>query len=83
MENVYVDEEELVKHITPKIEERVRFEVIQSIINALEEQCYPPEEMIREEFIKEVKEAEKRVKLGESKTYSYEEFKRRFLANVE
>jgi len=33
-------------------------------VDALEEQCYPPEEMFREEFIKRVKEAEKRVKGG-------------------
>ncbi len=52
MENLYIDEEKLVKHITPKIEYRI----VQSIINTLEEQFYPPEEMIREEFIKAVKE---------------------------
>ena len=32
---------------------------MRSIINALEEQFYPPEEMFREEFVKSVEEAEK------------------------
>ena len=31
---------------------------MRSIIDALEEQFYPPEEMFREEFVKSVKEAE-------------------------
>ncbi len=57
--NVYVDKEKLIKRITPQIEERVKYQVLQSIIDALEEQVYPPEEMIREDFIKSVEEAEK------------------------
>ncbi len=32
---------------------------MRSIINALEEQFYPPEEMFSEEFVKSVEEAEK------------------------
>lgn len=34
-----------------------------------EEQFYPPEEMFREEFIKSVEEAEKRVKEGKAKSF--------------
>ncbi len=56
-------EEQLLKHLIPKIEERMeerlRYRIVQSIIDALEEQVYPPEEMIREDFIKSVEEAEK------------------------
>jgi hypothetical protein len=32
---------------------------VRSIIDALEEQFYPPEEMLRDEFVKSVEEAEK------------------------
>ena len=42
-----------------------------------EEQFYPPEEMFREEFVKSVEEAEKGIKEGKSKRYSYDEFKKR------
>lgn len=80
--NVYVNEKKLLKHITPKIEEkieeRLKYRIVQSIIDALEEQFYPPEGMIREEFIKEVEEAEKEIKKGKCKVYSYEEFKKKF-----
>ena len=41
-----------------------------------EEQFYPPEEMFREEFVKSVEEAEKEIKEGKSKRYSYDEFKK-------
>ena len=34
-----------------------------------EEQFYPPEEMFREEFVKSVEEAEKRVKEGKARTF--------------
>jgi len=61
-----VDEKELVERLVPRIEERIRYRVVRSITNALEEEFYPPEEMIREEFIKSVEEAEKRVKEGKA-----------------
>ena len=76
MTYITVDEEQLIEKITPKIEEKVRYDVVQSIIGVLEEQFYPPEEMIREEVIKEVEEVEKEVAEGKSKVYSYEEFKK-------
>ena len=66
------DEEKLIEKITPGIEEKVRYDVVQSIIGVLEEQFYPPEEMIREEVIKEIEEVAK----GKSRVYSYEEFNR-------
>jgi hypothetical protein len=39
----------------------IRYKILKSIVDALEEQCYLPEEMFREEFINRVKEAEKRI----------------------
>jgi len=56
---MYVDEEALIKRLAPRLEERITYNVIQSIVETLEESFYPPEDMIREEFIQEVKEAEK------------------------
>ena len=56
-----ISEAELVDRLAPMMEERVRYKVVRSIIDTLEEQCYPPEEMFREEFIKRVKEAGKRI----------------------
>jgi len=64
-----VEEEQLVERLAPRIEERIRYRVVRSIINALEEQFYPPEEMFREEFIERVKEAEKRVKEGKARSF--------------
>jgi len=78
-----IEEEELVGRLAPKIEERIRYKIVRSIVDALEEQCYPPEEMFREEFIKRVEEAERDVKEGKSKRYSYDEFKKEFLAEEE
>ena len=54
-----VEEKQLVERLAPRIEERIRYRVVRSIIDALEEQFYPPEEMFREEFVKSVEEAEK------------------------
>lgn len=54
-----INEEEFLERIAPKIEERIRYKIVKSIINTLEEEFYPPEEMIRKEFIKAIKNAEK------------------------
>ena len=62
-------EEELVERLAPRIEERIRYKIVRSIIDALEEQFYPPEEMFREELIERVKEAEKRVKEGKARSF--------------
>lgn len=43
------------------------------------EESYPPESMLRKEFIRSVKEAEEMVKKGKGKTYTYNEFKKKFL----
>ena len=42
-----VDEEELVERLVPRIEERIRYKIVRGIINALEEEFYPPEKDMR------------------------------------
>jgi len=64
-----VNEEQLVEQLAPRIEEKIRYKIVRSIIDALEEQFYPPEEMFREEFVKSVEEAEKRVKEGKARSF--------------
>ena len=53
------ENEKLLEQILPEVEERVQYRIVRNIIDTLQEQFYPPEEMIREEFIKSVEEAEK------------------------
>jgi len=57
----------------------VRYKVVQGIIQALEEQFYPPEDMIREEFIKEVENAEKE----HGKVFKNVEELKQYLKNLE
>ncbi|CAD7775973.1 hypothetical protein FHEFKHOI_01880 [Candidatus Methanoperedenaceae archaeon GB50] len=64
-----IDEEELVDKLAPIIEERIRYKIVRGIIDTLEEQFYPPEEMFTDEFIERVKEAEKRVKEGKTRSF--------------
>ncbi len=71
-------EREIIKQIAPKIEERIKFEVVKTITDALEEQFYPPEEMIREEFVKEIEEAEKE----KGKVFSNKEELEQYLENM-
>ena len=58
------NDEKLVARLAPLIEERIRYRIVQSIIEVLEEQLYPPEEMFREAFIKRVEDAEKEINKG-------------------
>lgn len=74
--NTKIMEENIIKKITPRIEEKVKSEIIRAIVDTLEEQFYPSEEMIREEFIKEVEEAGKRVKEGKSDLLTFEELQK-------
>lgn len=55
------EEEKFMERIIPEIEERVQYKIVRNIIDILEEQFYPPEEMIRQEFIERIEEAEKEV----------------------
>ena len=47
-------EQELAERIAPMVEERIKYDITRGIIEAIEERFYPPEEMMREEFIEEV-----------------------------
>ena len=53
-----INEEELIARLAPKIEERIQYKIVKSIINILEEEFDPPEEMIRTDFIEAVRDAE-------------------------
>ncbi len=57
--NYNANEDELLERLVPKIESRISSKIVQRIIDALREELYPPEDMIREEFVKEIEEAEK------------------------
>lgn len=74
----HIDDEKLIERLAPKIEERIKFHIMRGIINALEGEFYPPEDMIRADFIKSVEEAEEEIKKGKSKVYTYEEFEKEF-----
>lgn len=64
------NKEKLAAELAPKVEklleERIKFKIVQSIVDTLEERFYPPEELLNPEFVKSVEAAEKRVKSGES-----------------
>ena len=72
------EERRLVERIAPVLEDRLRYKIVRSIIDALLEKSFPPEEMLHEDLIKEVEEAEKDIKSGKGKRYTYGEFKRQF-----
>ena len=56
-------ENEIADRITPiiekRIEARIKHRIVQSIVDTLDENFYPPEEMIKEEYIKQVEDAQK------------------------
>ena len=54
-----IDEDALIEKLLPKIEERIKTDVVRSLISALEDQIYPPEEAFRDEFVKRVERASK------------------------
>lgn len=54
-----LDEDAIIEKLMPKIEERVRADIIRGIIASLEDQLYPPEESFKESFIERVKSAGK------------------------
>ncbi len=81
MTDLSEEEQMLVMKLAPVLENNLRYKIIRSIIDALEEQTYPPEDMLQEDFIRSIQEAEAEVKEGKSRRYSHEEFKRKFLAD--
>ena len=66
-------EQELAERIAPMVEERIeariKHRIVQSIVDTLDENFYPPEEMIKEEYVKQVEDAQKRVKQGQCKSF--------------
>ena len=66
-------ESDIIKQIKPEIEQMIKIEVVKIVADALEEQFYPPEKMIKKEFIKEVEETSKSVKEGKSELLTFEE----------
>ena len=52
--NQVIDENALIEKLVPKIEARIRADVIRSLISALEEQIYPAEKVFREDFVRRV-----------------------------
>lgn len=52
-----IDENALIEKLVPKIEERIRADVIRGLISALEEQLYPSENAFREGFVSRVEKA--------------------------
>lgn len=77
------EEQMLVTKLAPVLENSLRYKIIRSIIDALEEQTYPPEDMFLEDFISSVEEVEKEIEEGKSRRYSHEEFKRKFLTKMD
>ncbi len=77
------EERRLIERIAPVLEDSLRYKIVRSIIDALLEKSYPPEEMLHEDLIKDVEEAEKDIKSGKGKRYTYDEFKRQFSAKAD
>ncbi len=71
------------ERLAPMMDERIRYNVVRNVTDTLEEQCYPPEEMFREEFIKRVEEAEKRVKEGKVRSFKDVDELNAFLESLE
>ena len=72
------EERKIVERLAPALEEKLRYSIVRSLIEALEEQSYPPEELIRQEFIESIEEAEEEIKSGKSRRYSLGAFKKEF-----
>jgi hypothetical protein len=77
------EDRKLIERIAPVLEDSLKYKIVRSIVDALEEKSYPPEEMLQEDFIKNIEKAEKDIKDGKSKKYSFNEFKKEFSANVD
>jgi len=77
------EDRKLVERLAPILEDSLKYKIVRSLIDALEETSYPPEEMIREDFIKNVVDAEKDIEGGKSKKYSYDAFKKQFSAEAD
>ncbi|MBK7386866.1 MAG: hypothetical protein IPI63_09155 [Methanothrix sp.] len=77
------EDRKLIERLAPILEDSLKYKIVRSLIDALEEASYPPEEMIQEDFIKKVLDAEKDIQGGKSKRYTYDTFKEQFSAKVD
>jgi hypothetical protein len=78
MMEISEEERKLIEKLAPVLEESLRYKLVRSIIDALEEQTYPPEDTLRQDFINSVRRADKEIRESKSKRYTQEEFKREF-----
>jgi len=77
------EDRKLIERLVPVLEDSLKYKKVRSIIDALEEKSYPPEEMLQEDFIRNIAEAEKDIKEGKSKRYSCDAFKKQFSAKAD
>lgn len=77
------DDRKLIERLAPMLEDNLKYKIVRSIIDALEETSYPPEEMIQEDFIRNIEEAENDINEGKSKRYSFDAFKKQFSAKAD
>jgi hypothetical protein len=75
-------EEKIIRKVLPEIEEKVAYRIGKKIIQIIQEEIYPPESAFRKEFIKSVKEAEKRIKHGKSKKFKNARELERYLKSL-
>jgi N-methylhydantoinase A/oxoprolinase/acetone carboxylase beta subunit len=75
-------EEALVERLAPKIEERIRYKLVRSVITALAEEFYPPEEQLREDLVNRVEAAEQRVKAGTARSFKDRDELKAFLVRL-
>jgi lipoate-protein ligase A len=78
MMEISEEDRKLIERLTPMLEDSLKYKIVRSLIDALEETSYPPEEMIQEDFIRDIKEAEKEIKEGKCERYSIAAFKEKF-----
>ena len=74
-------EDRIIERIFPSLEEKLEKRLAKKLGIAIKEE-YPSEIQFKPKFIREVKAAQKRVKQGKGKVYTYEKFKNKFLTKV-
>jgi len=77
------EDRKLIERLAPMLEDKLKYKIVRGIIDALEETSYPPEEMMQEDFIRDIEEAENDIKEGKSIRYSFEAFKKQFSAKAD
>jgi hypothetical protein len=75
-----MNEEKLINRLLPVLEKRLSNKITNRVMTMVQEEIYPPETSLKKSFVKDVLEAEKRIKEGKGKTYTYREFKEKFLS---